>query len=163
MKLKTGLFSLAAAGLASVGAFGAVATLGAGAASATPPIVIHTTSVQTSDVHVGPAVQILRSSQYQPSPTAVSGFVNVANTVEVCFNVPHIVPAGRLTIIEACSWRATSTAPGHPTLSGTAFVNGIGQVGHIGGGTGIDTGAHGTFSAINLAPKVSAETLIFTL
>jgi hypothetical protein len=126
-------------------------------------VTIHSTSVQTSDIHVGPAVQIIRSSQYQPSLLSPTGFANVANSVEVCINVPHVTPPTPHTIIEACTWRATSTGPGHPQLFGNAFVTGVGQFGHITGGTGIDLHAHGTFSAVNLAPKVAADTLIFSL
>ena len=166
MKLRTGLYSLAAAALAASGSLGIVAATSA-SANPPPPVTIHTTSVQTSDVHVGPNVQILRYAEYQPKATA-PGFKEVATVVEVCVNVPHVNPPTPTTVLEVCTWKATSVPGTHPatTITGNAVVNGEGQIGRVLAGTGLDAGAHGlpgSFRAVNLAPKVSADTLVFTL
>ena len=162
--LRRGLIAAAAVGVAA-----APAAVFASQAGATPPppIVIHTTSVQTSDVHLGPNVQVLRYAEYQPKVTA-PGFKEVATVLEVCVNVPHVNPPTPTTVLEVCTWKATSVPGTHPatTISGNAVVNGEGQIGRILSGTGLDAGAHGgpgSFRAVNLAPKVSSDTLVFTL
>ena len=162
-------------GLIASAALAAVATpasvLAAGSASALPPPpppphVIHTTSIQTSATHLGPFFTIYRDAEYTPTPTA-PGFANTSNIVEVCVAVPHVFPPAPLTVLADCNWRLTTTGPlPHSSLSGTAFLDGLGQVGRVTGGTGIWRGAHSFplpvgFLSQNLAPRVAADTFTF--
>lgn len=165
MKLRNALIgALSAITLAG----GATAAFAASSASAAPPppVTIHTTSVQTSDTHLGPKVQVLRFAEYQPQ-AKTPGFTETATILEVCVNVPHIVPPVATTTLAECTWRLTTTGPApHSTLTGTATLNGLGQIGRVTAGTHLYAGAHslpGSFLAVDLAPKTQADTFTFSL
>jgi hypothetical protein len=164
--LKRGLVSAAAISAALVPA-GVLISAGSANAAPPPPHVVKTTSVQTSAVHLGPAVTVLRFAEYQPQIPA-PGFKETATILEVCVNIPHVVPPLPFTALEACTWRLTTTGPApHSTLSGNSLLNGDGQIGRVVSGTGIWAGAHsllpGGFTALNIAPRTQADTFTFVL
>lgn len=168
MKLRTALTSAAALALAATGTLAGIAATTASANPPPPPVVIHTTSVETSAIHLGPVVSVLRFNEYQPKATA-PGFAETATILEVCDNVPHVNPPTPLTVLAVCNWRLTATGPApHNTLSGNAVVNGEGQIGRVTGGTHAWAGAHSAplpigFLSLNEAPRVAADTFTFNL
>lgn len=166
MKLRTAIYSATALALAATGSL-----IGLGAASSASAATLHsipTTSVLTHTTHVGPRVTITDYREYTTSsPLAAPGFTNTADVIEVCLTVPHITPAGPFTVLAVCNWRLSSVPAAHPanTLHGTAFENGVGQIGRVTGGTGIWAGASGgpgSYRALNLAPKTQADVFAFS-
>lgn len=150
MKLRS--LAVSAAALA-IAATGAVAGLGASAASAAPQAhVLTATSVQTSAVRVSPHVEILRFRDFTPQ-LAAPGFTNSSNIVAVCFSLPRVT---------VCDWRLTSTANRANTLFGSVVETPGGAAGRVLGGTGTGAGATGTARVVNIAPNTSTDTFSYT-
>jgi hypothetical protein len=146
--LRRGVIALTVMATAGTGLGIAAAT----SASAQPPTVITTTSVQTSATFLAPNVEAFTFNEYQPS-VLPPGFRLAATISELCLVGP---------IRSLCNWRYTSTALLHPQLRGNAIKGPSGQAGTIQGGTGIWRGARGVFRAVNIAPFTSSDTFVFT-
>jgi hypothetical protein len=146
--LKRGAIALAA--FATLGT--TIGLVTAASASAQPPVVITTTSLETSAVFLAPNVEALSFNEYQPSVTP-PGYKLVATVSELCLVGP---------VRAVCNWRLTQTGLLPNTLTGNAVIGLSGQAGLITGGTRAWRGARGVFRAINLAPNVSTDTWVFT-
>lgn len=161
--LRRGAIALAA--VAAVGTGSGLAL--ASSASAAPPVrhVVTQTAITTRTQQITPRVSVINSLDYAASPTA-PGFTLAGRTTEVCVTIPHLTPPNPNTILAVCTWRETSVPPTVPatSISGTAFLTGLGQVGRVTSGTGADAGARGfplSFRSVNIAPRVAANTNTF--
>lgn len=164
MKFRSLVLSAAALGLA---ASGTIAGLTASAASAAPPVrhVVTATAVTTRTQQITPRVSVINSVDYG-AQAAAPGFGVVGRTTEVCVNVPHLTPPNPNTVLAVCTWRMNSVPPTIPatSISGTAFLTGVGQFGRVTSGTGKDAGASGlplSFRSVNIAPRTASDTFVF--
>lgn len=161
--LKRGAIALAVLGMAGTTAGLALAS----SASAAPPVrhVVAQTAVTTRTQQITPRVSVISSLDYAASPTA-PGFALAGRTTEVCVTVPHLTPPNPNTILAVCTWRENSVPPTIPatSLSGTAFLTGLGQVGRVTSGTGANAGAFAfplSFRSVNIAPRVASNTTTY--
>ena len=161
--LRRGALALTALAMAGTGA----GVLAASSASAAPPVrhVVNQTAVTTRVQNISPRVSVISSLDYASSPAA-PGFTLAGRTTEVCVTVPHLTPPNPNTILAVCTWRETSVPPTFPatSLSGNAFLTGVGQVGRITSGTGHNAGAFAfplSFRSVNIAPRVATDSFTF--
>lgn len=159
--LKRGAIALAVLGMAGSTA-GLVA---ASSASAAPPVrhQINVTAVTTRTQNITPRISVINSLDYGSS-TAAPGFKLVGRTTEVCVSIPH--GPSPFAPEALCTWRMNAVPPTIPatSISGTAVVNGFGQVGRITSGTGADAGAFSlplSFRSLNIAPRTAADSFTF--
>jgi hypothetical protein len=164
MNLRKLSVAFASLGLVAAGTLGGIA---ATSASAAPPVkhVVTATAITTRVQEITPRVSVINSLDYGPSAVA-PGFVLSGRTTEVCVTVPHVVPPTPLTVLAVCSWKTTFVPLSSPvtTLSGNAFVTGLGQVGRVLHGSGAWDGLFAfplSFRSSNIAPRVAADTFTF--